>query len=128
MKEISKAAAAHRAHITAGADLGLLDPVDRDTIDRYAESMARWRELEARVDEYGLLVKQQNGFPAENPYIPIAARYSAASSRMENATKKILAELRTAAPKIPPPAAPGEDDELDRVFSGQPLGIEQEPE
>jgi hypothetical protein len=124
VKKLSKAGRAHLAHITAGADLDLLDPVDLDTLSRYAESQARWADLEARVEQYGLLVKQQNGFPAENPYIPIAHRYSAACSRMEGPAKKILAELRRKADR-PAVADPGEDDgDLDRMFAGRLDDIE----
>lgn len=129
MTKLSKDGQAHLKKITAGADLKRLNPVDSDTLNRYAESYARWVKLEAGVEQYGLLVKQQNGFPAENPYIPIAQRYSAACSRMEGAVKKILADLKRAADRPAAAAAPGEDDDLDRFIGGTGLGeFDQEPE
>lgn len=128
MKKLSKAGQAHLKKITGGGDLKQLNPVDADTLNRYAESYARWEQLEAGVERYGLLVKQQNGFPAENPYIPISHRYSAACSRMESAVKKILSDLRRPGKAPAGGTAPGEDDDLDGMFGRDGLGeIDQEP-
>ena len=51
---------------------GLLTVADYDALARYCEVYARWAEAQKELSTHGLLVKAQNGFPVQSPYIAIS--------------------------------------------------------
>lgn len=56
-------------------ELGLLTEVDRSALAAYCISWSRWVLAEAKVREFGLVLKSPDkGWPVQSPYLPIANR------------------------------------------------------
>jgi P27 family predicted phage terminase small subunit len=54
--------------------LGLLTEIDGDALASYCQTWARWREAEAAIRKYGMVLKGKNGFPVISPYVAVANR------------------------------------------------------
>lgn len=54
--------------------LGLLTKVDRAALSAYCELWARWRDAEAKIKEFGTVIKTKNGNLIQSPYVGIANR------------------------------------------------------
>ena len=51
---------------------GILTELDKPALMLYCEAWARWREAAIEVEKCGMLIKAQNGFEMQNPYLAIA--------------------------------------------------------
>ena len=72
-KYLSELAAIHWDKMAAQLHpLGLLTNADLDALARYCELHARWLLAQAQLIDHGLLIKAQNGFPVQSPYIAIS--------------------------------------------------------
>jgi len=54
--------------------MGLLASADADAIAMYCDVYARWVEAVAKLNEEGMIVHTENGFPIQSPYLGIANR------------------------------------------------------
>ena len=54
------------------ADARILTELDKPALMLYCEAWARWREATTEVEKGGMLIKAQNGFDMQNPYLAIA--------------------------------------------------------
>jgi len=61
--------------------LGVLSDADLKALELYAETYSTWREATVKVHEVGMIIKAQNGFPIQNPYLGIANQ---SSKRMQS--------------------------------------------
>lgn len=52
--------------------LGLIGHVDRAMLAAYCQAYGRWVAAERELETHGYLIKTPNGYPAPNPYLPIA--------------------------------------------------------
>jgi P27 family predicted phage terminase small subunit len=50
---------------------------DRDLLEVYCTTWARWKEAEALVAELGTVIKSPSGYPCQSPYLSIANRAAA---------------------------------------------------
>jgi len=53
-------------------DARVISKLDRAALATYCMAWSRWLEAETQVRKHGLVVKTKNGFPQQNPYLPIA--------------------------------------------------------
>jgi len=52
--------------------LGLISAIDRNSLAAYCQAYARWVEAEAKLKQYGQIVKSPAGYPMQSPYLGIA--------------------------------------------------------
>jgi P27 family predicted phage terminase small subunit len=53
--------------------MGLLTSADHALLEAYCVTYARWLDAEAKVREFGMIVKSPNkGFPMSSPYLHVA--------------------------------------------------------
>lgn len=52
--------------------VGLLTALDKQALALYCEAYARWREANAQLARFGLIVKAPTGYPMPSPYLSIA--------------------------------------------------------
>lgn len=62
--------------------LGLLTNADMDALARYCDLYARWLEAQSQLKDHGLLIKAQNGFPIQSPYIAISNKCTELMNRI----------------------------------------------
>jgi P27 family predicted phage terminase small subunit len=55
-------------------DAGLLEQLDKTLLAAYCTVYTRWVEAEAKVKEFGMVVKGPNGFPMQSPWLSVANR------------------------------------------------------
>jgi phage terminase small subunit len=64
----------HRRHAARIKAEGRWDAIDRDALTTYAATLATYRELQAAVDDAGVLVSGRNGELVKNPVLaPLTA-------------------------------------------------------
>jgi P27 family predicted phage terminase small subunit len=56
------------------ARLGLLTEVDGQALASYCQTWARWREAEAKIKEFGMVIKGRGGYPIISPFVAVANR------------------------------------------------------
>lgn len=54
------------------ADAGVMTHLDRDALEAYCESYALWVDAQAKLSEFGPVVKDRFGAPKVSPYMQIA--------------------------------------------------------
>ncbi len=52
--------------------LGLLTEIDGRALASYCQTWARWREAEAKIEEFGMVIKGATGFPIISPFVAVA--------------------------------------------------------
>jgi P27 family predicted phage terminase small subunit len=102
---LSDAAAAHWPVVAKQLeDAGVLTSMDAHALALYCEAFARWRDANANIEKYGLVVPGQKGSLTTSPYVLIA---NAAFEQM----RKMLAEFgMTPSSRARVSKAPGADD------------------
>ena len=51
---------------------GLLTEMDLDALTAYCHAWCVWKDANAKIRQFGIVIKSQNGFPMQSPYLPIA--------------------------------------------------------
>lgn len=51
---------------------GLLTEMDLDALTAYCHAWCVWKDANAKIRQFGIVIKSQNGFPMPSPYLPIA--------------------------------------------------------
>jgi len=54
--------------------LGLLTEIDTDALATYCQTWARWREADAQIRRYGMVIKGKGGYPVISPFVAVANR------------------------------------------------------
>ncbi len=52
-------------------EAGITSNLDKNAVELYCTSYARWLEAERQLQKHGLLIKSPNGFPMPSPYLGI---------------------------------------------------------
>lgn len=52
-------------------EAGITCKLDKNAVELYCTTYARWREAQRMIDKHGMLVKTPNGYPVQSPYIAI---------------------------------------------------------
>lgn len=51
---------------------GLLTEMDVDALTTYCHAYALWKEANAKIRQFGIVIKSPNGYPMPSPYLAIA--------------------------------------------------------
>lgn len=51
---------------------GLLTEMDLDALTAYCHAWCVWKDANAKIRQFGIVIKAKNGFPMASPYLPIA--------------------------------------------------------
>ena len=91
---------------------GHLTKLDRAALELYCSAYSIWRDAILQLQENGLVIKAQSGFPIQSPYLPIV-------NKQQAIMKALLAELwgtpsSRAGAKIEPPK---KGDKLEEFLS-----------
>src|SRR5262249_50272328 len=54
--------------------LGILTEVDDIALAAYCQTYARWRDSDAKIDEFGPVIKGKGGFPMISPFFTVSLR------------------------------------------------------
>lgn len=100
----------------------ILTETDADSLALYCESKARWVHAKQKLEEDGLVIIAQSGFPVQNPYLQIA-------NKCHEQMLKLLTEFgMTPSSRTKVNATPNGDkeinpfDEFDKKYPSKPIG------
>jgi P27 family predicted phage terminase small subunit len=51
---------------------GLLTEMDLDALTAYCHAWCVWKDANAKIKQFGMVIKSPNGYPIPSPYLPIA--------------------------------------------------------